>query len=241
MQLAEIAAVGGRLEVRSGGVTRFLNGKVVRHDRHEEGGSVRYVIATERGGPQCLFVHAQDSESCRILDALKYVDDDRAVTLALAAIGTTLPEPPLIEGSIEFDGRILTVMAGDSRADFLLGSDDLPVVVEDEPADAEGGWIVTLKPPGSPPVRLSVSAGRTDATLKSIAVLRAEARGGPATVTVRWRYKIVRSTFSDNLEESLNVLGAAGWELVALTGIDGALSLTGNKFYAVLKRQTVDR
>jgi hypothetical protein len=52
----------------------------------------------------------------------------------------------------------------------------------------------------------------------------------------RWEYKIVKNMLADSLEASLNRLGAEGWEVVSLAGIDSAWTLTGNKLYAVMKR-----
>lgn len=53
----------------------------------------------------------------------------------------------------------------------------------------------------------------------------------------RWQYLVVRKWFGQTLEDELNRLGEEGWELVAITGIDGAVtSLTGNKLFAVMKR-----
>lgn len=54
---------------------------------------------------------------------------------------------------------------------------------------------------------------------------------------IRWEYQIVRNMLADNLEATLNRLGHEGWEVVSITGIDGAFTLTGNKLYAVLKRE----
>jgi hypothetical protein len=53
---------------------------------------------------------------------------------------------------------------------------------------------------------------------------------------MRWEYrKLVRTTMSwDALERDLNRLGAAGWELVAVTMGDATLGL--NQIAAVLKR-----
>jgi len=51
-----------------------------------------------------------------------------------------------------------------------------------------------------------------------------------------WEYRVVKNLTAARLEESLNSLGAEGWELVAMAGLDGVLSVTGNKLYAVMKR-----
>lgn len=57
---------------------------------------------------------------------------------------------------------------------------------------------------------------------------------------ITWEYKIVRNMLANNLEDSLNILGRGGWEVVSLAGVDGAFTLTGNKLYAVLKRSISD-
>lgn len=52
-----------------------------------------------------------------------------------------------------------------------------------------------------------------------------------------WEYKIERATFSKDLEGRLNTWGARGWEVIAMTGISGAVTLTGNKIFVIMKRQ----
>lgn len=48
--------------------------------------------------------------------------------------------------------------------------------------------------------------------------------------------------FAGSLEETLNTLGDQGWEVVSIAGLDGAFSsITGNKLYAVLKRERAAR
>lgn len=70
--------------------------------------------------------------------------------------------------------------------------------------------------------------------------LSAQFGGGAPSQSDRNRqfeYKIVKSELSQSLENTLNSYGRQGWELISIVGMDGVTSFTGNKFYAVLKRE----
>lgn len=53
---------------------------------------------------------------------------------------------------------------------------------------------------------------------------------------MRWEYRVVSKTFGDDLQSELNGYGEQGWEVVSLAGMNGTMTLTGNKFTALLKR-----
>ncbi len=55
----------------------------------------------------------------------------------------------------------------------------------------------------------------------------------------RWQYRLVSTTFGSSLERELNDLGSEGWELVAMAGLGGTATLTGNKFTAIMKRPAI--
>lgn len=56
------------------------------------------------------------------------------------------------------------------------------------------------------------------------------------SLRLQWEYKIVSATFGDKLEAELNRYGLAGWEVVSITGMNGTVTLTGNRFTALMKR-----
>lgn len=56
------------------------------------------------------------------------------------------------------------------------------------------------------------------------------------SLRLQWEYKIVSATFGNKLEAELNRYGLAGWEVVSIAGMNGTMTLTGNKFTALMKR-----
>lgn len=57
--------------------------------------------------------------------------------------------------------------------------------------------------------------------------------------SIRWQYRVISATFGSALEAELNKWGTAGWEVVSIAGMNGTLTLTGNKLTALLKRERV--
>ena len=53
-----------------------------------------------------------------------------------------------------------------------------------------------------------------------------------------WEYKVISSTFGTSLEGELNVWGASGWEVISIAGMNGTVTITGNKMFVVLKRRS---
>ena len=59
--------------------------------------------------------------------------------------------------------------------------------------------------------------------------------------TTLWEYKVITATFGASLESDLNDWGSLGWEVVSMAGMNGTMTLTGNKIFVVLKRESAYR
>ncbi|MEM9466427.1 MAG: DUF2510 domain-containing protein [Actinomycetota bacterium] len=233
-----------KLAFRHGGSTSFLSGDIACYDRTEEGGYLRYIVGSTDRFANAVFIDALDHESRAILDALPERDSPKAVDQALTALAsqqarkTTVTPLERHVGSASAEGSIVTIHLGDDRHDLVVGADEMPSIRGDERTD--DGLVVELVMPGSKrAVIMEVAPDEVEASLRALALIRANARAasGPAAKQTRWQYKVIRNMTANKLEESLNQLGSQGWELVAIAGLDGVVSLTGNKLYAVLKRQ----
>lgn len=51
-----------------------------------------------------------------------------------------------------------------------------------------------------------------------------------------WQYRVISRTFGAELESVLNDMGAQGWEVISIAGMNGTFTLTGNMFTVVMKR-----
>lgn len=52
-----------------------------------------------------------------------------------------------------------------------------------------------------------------------------------------WEYKVEKATFGNDLEAKLNHWGLRGWEVITMAGLNGTMTLTGNKIFVVMKRE----
>lgn len=225
--------------VKAGGSKMFVNGAARCLDRAIVDGRIRFVIESDSTRPQLIVVSEQDTPSVEVLDSLPRQSSPDVVRELVAS--ATPPEPLVpTAGGIVVDGSVLTVHAAEDRADFVIDSEQLPTVTDADLA-ADGGD-VHLMLPDRTRLHLLVAAKHVDDTQKAIAVIRATSNGATEETvsslsTTRWQYKVVKNLTANKLEETLNGYGRAGWELVSMTGLDGVMTLTGNKLYAVLKRR----
>ncbi len=234
-----------KLALARGGLTSWLYGDVRRYDREVDGDTVRYVVDTSEAPPTVIFVSAADEASLSILDALQAKHDPDKVAAALHTLRESRrshwkPEPTLhLPGRFEINGSVATIMLGDDRHDLVVGSDPLPAIRGQDRTD-DGGLAVELTMPGTKrPIIIDVASDDAALSQRALAVIKASSapEKGLSGSRERWEYKVIRNMTANRLEESLNTLGAHGWELVAMAGLDGVVSITGNKLYAVLKRR----
>lgn len=233
-----------KLALKVGGSISWLYGNVLCHDRSVDRDTVRYVIASPDRRPAAIFVDGGDADSIAILDALPVVDSPQAVEKALAELEarrqgrSKLPPIPRLPGRFDVDGSVVTIIMGDDRHDLVNNVDEMPTIRNDEETTDAGLAVELIMPGAKRATIVEVTPEHVEDTRRALAVVKAAGRAKTkGSGTVRWQYKVIRNMTANRLEESLNQLGGQGWELVALAGLDGVVSLTGNKLYAVLKRR----
>jgi hypothetical protein len=242
---------GARLTLKSSGMSYFRNGTQYLLHVEPEYGAIRYVIDSDADGALALLVDPNDATSRALLQSLTRREKPDLLARVLAsrrgASGPVVEAPTeAVPGNLFCDGSIFTMVAGNQTSHFLLGRDRIPHVTSFESTDA-GGIVVVLQTMPTEWCRIHVDAHDVFEATKALAYIRPAAQ--PATnavgeqpkVTQSWEYKIVKNMLASSLEEALNSLGASGWEVVSITGMDGVMSWTGNKLYAVLKRPRTRR
>jgi hypothetical protein len=242
---------GAKLTLKSGGLSQFRSGTQYLLHVEPEYGAIRYVLDSDEDGALALLVDPNDAASRALLQSLTRRENPGALERVLAARRASrgpLVEAPteVVPGNLFCDGRIFTMVAGNQTSHFLLGRDRTPHVSSFESTDT-GGIVVVLQTTPTEWYRIHVDAHDVFEATKALAYVRPAAQ--PATnavgeqpkATQSWEYKIVKNMLASSLEEALNSLGASGWEVVSITGMDGVMSWTGNKLYAVLKRPRTRR
>ena len=232
-----------KLVIRQGGLTRFVHLPVQCLHRAAQDGVVTVVLHSNNQGGVHLLLSENDQPSLGVVDALPAGNRPEVVMQVLAAAkqpagaparrlgAPVVPEEP---GRIEYDGQVITVVAGDQHFHFRPDDVTTPVHVGTGKAD-DGDLVVELEFGDRTRRRIKVAAPALRSTERALLFLRKRS-GGTAGRSTALEYKIVKNMLASSLEEQLNALGRDGWELVAMTGLDGVMTLTGNKLLAVLKR-----
>lgn len=233
-----VAASPTKLTLQSGSSARYLHLPLFVLHREPVDGGVCFVLHSPEMGNTVVHVELADLASQSVLDRLPKKSDPAAVQRALAAPTAqrvTVLELPEVPGRIEFDGQIVTVFAGDERFHLLVGRDELPVK-QSSSMETDGSMLLQIEMRGVGQRRLRVPPSSVLMTEKSLLLIEAERMSARASAPSRWEYRLVKNMLASSLEDQLNQLGRDGWEVVALTGLDGVMTLTGNKLMAVLKR-----
>ena len=249
-QLFTVSAETNKLVLRSGGGNRYLHFPLTVLHRDAQEATVLYVLFNPEMGSSAVRVSDVDEASLAVLDRLPKGRNEEVVQRVLlggaakaggasARAGAVL-DLPEVTGWIEFDGRVVSIIMGAERKHYLLGVDDMPTVIAK--ADLEDGSItVQLTLPGVGQRRLRVPSQLVIGTEKSLLFFRGTTSKGDDSARIRWEYRIVKNMMASSLEAQLNQLGGDGWEVVSIAGLDGVLTLTGNKLFAVLKRPRARR
>ncbi len=199
------------------------------------------VLSDDEGGASLLFLDATDGPGLAILERLPRRDDPATVTNLLRRLEqqdavVALEDKP---GQMSYDGRIVTVII-DSVVDFHRDDDPRrPEVFSIDP-QPDGGLVVVISS-GKDRTRVRVAPEHALATRRAALFLRPDHHAPAAANVKRWEYRVVKNMLASSLDAELNRLGGDGWEVVAITGLDGVLTLTGNKLVAVLKRPVAPR
>ena len=231
-----------KLVIRQGGLTRFVHLPVQCLHRAAQDGVVTVVLHSNNQGGVHLLLSENDQPSLGVVDALPAGNRPEVVMQVLTAakqppgasrrLGTpVVPEEP---GRVEYDGQVITVVAGEQHFHFRPDDITTPVHVGTGKAD-DGDLVVELEFSDRTRRRIKVAGPALRTTERAVLFLRKRS-GGTAGGPTAWEYKIVKNMLASSLEDQLNALGREGWELVAITGLDGVMTLTGNKLLAVLKR-----
>lgn len=228
--------------ILDGGGLRYIHLPAHCIFRSEDAGVVTAVIANQMGNVVAL-LSALDQDSLTVLGRIPFRPDpvaaDKALNTQTSAPSFAGARPPAaipeIAGHLSFDGHVLEIVIGDDTLFFRPDDPARPLLAASKP-HPEGGLVVDLEVATHGRVRVRVS-GAEECRQSQRAVLFLRTQQATATrKRTRWEYRVVRNMMASSLESSLNELGRDGWEVVSITGMDGAFTLTGNKLFAVVKR-----
>ncbi|HAP75728.1 MAG TPA: hypothetical protein DCR14_06560 [Acidimicrobiaceae bacterium] len=243
VSLATIEHQGTKLVVKERGLTRFVQLPVDCLHNVEAAGVVTVVLNGERAGTVLVHLSAVDAESRALIAKLYRREAPDIVQRALATPGSRVvgapnaaPVAPVEPGTLEFDGHVIVLTINEEQWFSLPDADDRPRLVGRSTAE---GFAVVLELELADRTRRRVGIEPAARSSAERATLFLRSTKSPAQQTlITWEYRVVKNMLASSFEEQLNTLGQQGWEVVAITGLDGVMTLTGNKLMAVLKRRT---
>lgn len=241
VSLATVERQGSKLVVKGQGLTRFVHLPVECVHLSDDGETVTVVLAGEHAASVVIRLSPIDAASRAVIDQLPRGHAPDVVQRALDRGGAgAVSHPvgaanrPVEAGSLEFDGHVVAISIGDEHHCYLPNSADGPRLSGRSVAE---GFAFVLEMEFSDRTRRRIGVVESDRRSAERALLFL--RGGVSSTgssTITWEYRVVKNMLATSFEEQLNTLGQQGWEVVAITGLDGVMTFTGNKLVAVLKR-----